>query len=151
MCEAMSQNQLDRIEEKLDEVLTQLRLPLEGDKKLSPVTGVKIVSVTRGVTQNSSSPMWRCLMDTGRQVNVFLHSDPDKNNFTLMEDAGYAEDLLRMAIDEMNTWETFPIEAFVRKDGQWWTLVRVSKKLINAVPDKAALDGLKQQFDEAGF
>ncbi|MBI5671290.1 MAG: 3'-5' exonuclease [Chloroflexi bacterium] len=95
----------------------------------------KIVSLQAGLTKNSQSPMWRCTTDTGERVNVFKHSDPDKNSFGLFEAAGYGTALLSMVNGQVMTWKNTPIEVTMTKDGQWWQVIAVSPRPDDCQPD----------------
>lgn len=147
----MSASQLDRIEMLLNEVLATVKAtPAAVQESLVPVTKT-VTMVKRGVTQNSSSPMWRCVLDDGRQVNVFMHSDPDKNNFNLIEDSGWGAEFIEMEVDEQRTFFHYPITVSVMKDGKWWKLVGVQDKIKEARSDIADVDSIKAMLDKEDF
>jgi DNA polymerase III epsilon subunit-like protein len=97
----------------------------------------QIVSMTRGSTKNSSSPMWRCLTADGERVNIFKHADPAKNTFALFEAAGYAPALDAMVDGEERTWKQNPIFVTLARDGQWWNVIAVLPA-VSPVPDPPA-------------
>lgn len=86
-----------------------------------------IVSMKRGQTSGSSSPMWRCTTKDGERVNVFQHSDPARNSFALFDAAGYSRYMTEMALDEEITWNEFPIPVELAKDGNWWKVIAVDE------------------------
>lgn len=83
----------------------------------------RIVSMQAGLTKGSQSPMWRCVCHDGERVNVFRHTDPQKNNFALFEQAGYAYEMNLMQDGE----EVADREK--REDG-WW--IRYQRDIIHA-------------------
>jgi len=97
----------------------------------------QIVSMTRGSTRNSSSPMWRCTTADGERVNIFKHADPVKNSFALFQAAGYAPALDTMVDGEERTWKRNPIFVTLAKDGQWWNIIAVLPA-VNPQPDPPA-------------
>lgn len=148
----MDQNeQLNRIEEKIDFLIKLLESTPEKRQEEDEAMLNQIILVKRSTTKNSGSPMWRCVTFSGHQVNVFAHTDPDKNNFNLIVDAGYDDEFLNMEVDTEKSFTRFPINIKMRKNGKWWELVSVDKKSDNAMSDKSELDTIKKQFNDAGF
>lgn len=96
-----------------------------------------IISMERGQTSNSSSPMWRCQTEEGARVNIFQHQDAKKNSFALFEVAGYGETLLAMELGERLEWTAHPIEVTLEKkpDDKWWEIVWVKSRPVGAEPD----------------
>lgn len=151
MCGVSNEEMFRRIESKMDLIIQILDQMVE--KKATdnnPIMNT-VILVKRGVTQNSGSPMWRMVTFSGHQVNVFLHSDPDKNNFPLIENAGYAEEFLDMQPDTEKSFTRFPIHITMKKDGKWWQLVSVDTMPPNGKSDLMELNDIKKQFDEADF
>jgi hypothetical protein len=69
-------------------------------------------------------------------VNVFKHQDPDKNSFELFRAAGYELPFVMLENPgETDLWKNHPIEVEMRKVGQWWEVVKVTPRPVNAIPD----------------
>lgn len=112
----------------------------------APTVKKSIVEVQRGITKNSGSPMWRCTTSDYEKVNVFKHTDPDKNSFELFREAGYELPFIALETPgETDLWKQYPIEVEMRKVGPWWEVVKVTPRPIGAVPD---VFDLTQGFDE---
>lgn len=92
-----------------------------------------IISMERGATKNSGSPMWRCETQDGERVNVFSHSDPNKDNSRLFFD--YLDEMHQMSLGEKVTWIEYPIGINMQKSGQWWDVKSVEPRPAGAVPD----------------
>lgn len=129
-----------------------------------PTVTQHIVSLERDETRNSGSPMWRCVTSAGDRVNIFQHSDPDKNNFTLFEAAGWAQVLESMPVGGQRNWTQNPIEVVMRKPGKFWEIIAVTPKPEGAAPDdgtlesiladdtdSSALDNLRDAMDDLPF
>lgn len=86
-----------------------------------------IATIQRDQTKNNQRPMWRCKTHTGEKVNIFLNVDePAKDSFHLFEQAGWADLLNDLGLyTEIDT----RIYVAIRKDGQWWEIVKVAPKL----------------------
>lgn len=95
----------------------------------------QIISMERGETSKSASPMWRCETAAGERVNVFQHRDPTKNSFLLFERAGYGARMLAMEVGERLRWRNQPITVRMIKDGQWWNITGVDMALADPQPD----------------
>ena len=147
----MNEEQLARIEQKLDYLIALLEKSGNAEIAVSEPQPNQIVMVTRATTKSSISPMWRCTMITGHQVNVFLHTDPDKNNFHLLEGTGYDDDFKNMDVDDTVTWNASPIRVTVRKDGKWWTLVSVEQKPEGVTSDSAAARAIDDKLKDLKF
>src|SRR5689334_6817829 len=94
-----------------------------------------IVSMTRDVTRNSNSPMWRCETRERRTVNIFQHTDVNRDTFHLFEQAGYAAELSACEMGIPVYWQQFPIEIGVTPSGQFWNIVEVAARPDGAIPD----------------
>jgi DNA polymerase III subunit epsilon len=96
-----------------------------------------IVSMTRGATKESKSPMWRCVTAEGEKVNVFSHNDPAKNNALLFKEAGYLNEMLALVDGEELIWREHPIAVALKRtpDGKWWDVVGVGNRPADAQPD----------------
>jgi len=83
-----------------------------------------IVSAERGETRNSNQPLWRCVTEDGQRVNIFKHSDPEKDNFHLFEEAGYGE-----LLEDISLFATVEFDPSICigmvKNGQWWEIQSV--------------------------
>lgn len=97
----------------------------------------QIISLTRGATRGSSSPMWRCETLDSQRVNVFMHVDPARNSFKLFYLAGYAEEMQALAMNQKQRWTQYPIDVTLRKNGDWWEVVAVAPRPAGACPDPA--------------
>lgn len=101
----------------------------------------QIISMKRGSTSGSSSPMWRCDTADGQRVNVFKHEKPERNTFALFEKAGYATEMLAMQLDDVLTWETHVVTVTMMqsepdaKGTRWWNVVTVEQRPADAQPD----------------
>lgn len=84
-----------------------------------------IVSMERGETSNSKSPMWRCITLDDEKVNVFKHTDPKKDTFHLFQEAGYGPVMEGMKVGDVLTWKQCPISVMMSKSGTWWEVTRV--------------------------
>lgn len=96
----------------------------------------KIISMERGSTKGSRSPMWRCVTEDEQRVNVFAHSDPAKDNSRLFRDAGYLAFMQAMHDGQTITWYEYPIAVEMTKSGQWWEVVAVGPRPEEAAPDE---------------
>lgn len=94
-----------------------------------------VISMKRGATSGSGSPMWRCETREGERVNIFKHSDASRDNFHLFDQAGYAADLEAAPLDIIVYWQQFPIEIGVERAGQFWNIVAVTARPDGAIPD----------------
>lgn len=95
----------------------------------------QVIAMKRGVTRNSSSPMWRCTCSSNDAVFVFQHDIPERNSFNLFELAGYGPEMLDMSIDDSITWNNHPINVRMVKDGQYWKVFTVATRPEGAQPD----------------
>lgn len=93
-----------------------------------------IISMQRGETQGSKSPMWRCMTLDNERVNVFKHEDPNKNNYDLFSRAGYGE-IENLVLGEELTWKRHPVGIVMEKSGKWWEIKAVLPRQANAQPD----------------
>lgn len=109
--------------------------PMTTQHELVPVFPSKIVSMERGETSNSKSPMWRCINENGDRVNVFKHSDPKKDTFKLFNDAGYGPMMELMKVGEALTWKEHPISVHMMKKDNWWNVTRVEQMPVGAKPE----------------
>lgn len=85
----------------------------------------EIISMERGETSGSKSPMWRCRTLDNQKVNIFSHSNPTRDSARLFYDAGYRPFMQDMQVGEQTSWNASPIPVTMRKDGEWWALVEV--------------------------
>lgn len=112
-----------------------LIVQLEGDKPttfLDDLVLTTLVSAERGETSNNQRPMWRCRTDDGEKVNIFLNTDePEKDNYSLFKQAGWAEDL-----DAIRLYDTeeISIPVAMKKNGIWWEIVKVRTKPESNMP-----------------
>jgi DNA polymerase III epsilon subunit-like protein len=95
----------------------------------------KIISVTRGETKGSKSPMWRCTTESGERANIFQHADPNKDNSRLFVSAGYHEELSQMQLNQEIRWTNSPIVVEMVEDGQWWKITQVAPRPDGSKPD----------------
>jgi len=107
----------------------------------------KIISMERGQTKGSSSPMWRCLTEDGERVNVFKHTLPERDSARLFENAGYWPFMEPMLPGDQITWNEFPIGVTMAKKGEWWEITDV-QLCEDARPDERLLPD-KQQYQLA--
>ena len=96
-----------------------------------------IISMKRGETASSKSPMWRCQTTEGDWVNVFLHKDPKKDNGLLFQNAGWWPEMVAMQLDEIIRWSRCPVPVVCQRtqDGKFWNIVAVIDRPEGAVPD----------------
>lgn len=106
----------------------------------APGKPAEIVQMQAGRTKNSASPMWRCVCSDGTKVNVFRHTDPEKNNFSLFEGAGYAPEMEQLKDGATLTWKTHPVRVTLHKPGDFWEVVQVQPRPENAQPDPVLPD-----------
>lgn len=85
-----------------------------------------IISMKRGETSGSKSPMWRCQTKDGQRVNIFQHTDPAKNSYRLFEEAGYSCFMMNMLVGEEITWNEFPVPVALHVNGNWLEVVAVA-------------------------
>lgn len=147
----MTEEQLTRIEQKIDYIIAILEKQGNAEVALNEPMPNQIIVVQRAQTKSSNSPMWRCTLVSGHQVNVFLHTDPDKNNFNLIEGTGYEDDFKSMELDETVTWNSYPIAVTVRKDGKWWTLVSVAPKVEGSSSDHRIASNIADKLTDLPF
>lgn len=129
------------------------------DEPESPTLALKsIVRMERGETSNSKSPMWRCVTIDGERVNVFKHTDPQKDTFHFFAEAGYAEVMEAMKVDDVLTWKKFPISVGMQKKDNWWNVSQVYQRLPSDKPDAPeetpkmqAVRWAKELVDEDSF
>jgi DNA polymerase III subunit epsilon len=95
----------------------------------------EIIRMERGETKGSKSPMWRCQTKDGQKVNVFQHSDPARDNTVMFREAGYFGYMEALKVGEAVEWSQSPIWAVLEKDGDWWKVTDVCKKVHDAEPD----------------
>ena len=93
----------------------------------------QIVSMRRGATSNSQSPMWRCVTKDNQKVNIFQHSDPNKNTYRLFTD--YWPEMNALVMDGESRWQTFPIDVQLTMNGKWWDIIAVGPRPSEAKPD----------------
>ena len=93
----------------------------------------QIISMKRGATSGSASPMWRCVTKDGEKVNIFKHPDPNKNSYGLFAD--YWPEMEPMIFNQETTWKQSPIEVVLTKNGQWWDIVAVGPRPAGAQAD----------------
>jgi hypothetical protein len=116
----------------------------------------QITFLRRDVTSHSASPLWRCTTEDGRTVNIFKHGDPQKDNFHLFEEAGYAEWLNALDVGDAQNWKGYPIVVTLAYDGKFWNITRVKPREADALPDGEEPDtlrrlrGANQQMNEDG-
>jgi DNA polymerase-3 subunit epsilon len=103
----------------------------------------EIVRMERSATKNSGSPMWRCQTKDGERVNVFQHSDPEKDNTEMFRKAGYFGYMEGLKIGEAVEWSESPIWVVMEKDGDWWAVKDVGTKPHDAEPDVLWMPDLK--------
>lgn len=97
----------------------------------------QIIETTGGRTKNSGSPMWRCVCADGTRVNVFKHTDAEKNNFLKFETAGYAPEMIALKDGERLAWKTYPIRVKLVKPAgsDFWDVASVDPRPDDAKPD----------------
>lgn len=102
----------------------------------------EIMEMTGGKTKNSGSPMWRCLCKDGTRVNVFKHSDADKNNFLKFETAGYGSEMSALKDGERMGWTVHSIKVKLVKPAgsDFWDVTSVEQRPADAKPDSKIPD-----------
>lgn len=96
----------------------------------------EIIQMEAARTKNSGSPMWRCFTQDGTKVNIFKHSDPEKNAaYLLFEKAGYAPEMLALQDGQSIHWTIHPIQVQLAKVDGWWTIEGVTPRDVLAMPD----------------
>jgi len=87
-----------------------------------------IISMRRGVTSNSNSPMWRCVCRDGERVNIFKHTDPKKNTYTLFHE--WWPEMDGLVMDQVIEFKEHPIGVIMRRtsDGKFWDPVEVGPR-----------------------
>lgn len=108
----------------------------------------EINRIERGKTKGSGSPMWRCKTVDGQSVNVFQHSNPARDTYNLMFNAGYA-DIMIMEEGEVRNWTQHPIKVVLVKDGEWWKLDDVEPRAAGAEPDAVVMPDVAAYRDRA--
>lgn len=104
-----------------------------------------ITTIERGETKNNQRPMWRCKTDTGEKVNIFLNLDePAKDSYHLFEQAGWAHVLNDIPLYSQSFEH---IVVAMRKDGQWWEIVKVKPYIAPLLSDYEA----PKSADETGY
>jgi hypothetical protein len=118
---------------------------LNGDTPTTPppnaLRELVITRITRGETRNSGSPMWRCYDEDGEQVNVFKHADPDKNNWRIVEAAGWGPAFERMSIDGELIFAPHSgiaprLRMIVKHDGKYNNLVAIPPRPPVRIPSE---------------
>jgi DNA polymerase-3 subunit epsilon len=79
--------------------------------------------------------MWRLRTTDERQVNVFDHSDPLRDQKSLLQGAGYLDIFEAMDHAQVDRWDTFPIQVELVSDGAFWKVVRINKRAEDAIAD----------------
>lgn len=103
-----------------------------------------ITTIERGETKNNQRPMWRCKTDTGEKVNIFLNVDePAKDSFHLFEQTGWAS-----VLNEIFLYSEADVSIVVamRKNGQWWEIVKVKPYIPSPFSDYEVPSSL-DEFD----
>lgn len=93
-----------------------------------------ITTLQRDETKNNRRPMWRCKTDTGEKLNIFLNVDePSKDNFHLFEETGWGH-----VLNEIDLYGEIDASIVIamRKDGQWWEIVKVKHMLSEGENEK---------------
>lgn len=85
----------------------------------------KIISMERGETRGSKSPMWRCRTEDGIKVNVFMHELPERDTAHLFDEAGYWPFMEPMKPGDQITWNKFPIIVTLIKNREYFEVVAV--------------------------
>lgn len=101
-----------------------------------------IIEMTGGRTKNSGSPMWRCLCNDGTKVNIFKHTDAEKNSFLKFETAGYAPEMIALKDSERLAWSISPIRVKLVKPigSDFWDVASVETRPDDSKPDSKIPD-----------
>jgi len=113
------------------------RTDIRPDQRTVTEKDGQIIEMTGGRTKNSGSPMWRCLCNDGTRVNLFKHTDAEKNSFLKFETAGYAPEMLAQKDGETLKWTTNPIRVKLVKPvgSDFWDVASVDPRPDDAKPD----------------
>lgn len=90
-------------------------------------------------TSRSHRNMWRLRTSDGRQVNMFDHADPLRDQKIMLLEAGYLDIFEAMDTAQVDRWDTHPIEIDVVTDGAFWKVVRVNARAADAVADEPVI------------
>ncbi len=105
----------------------------------APIQWVHVVEVEKdqfySKTSRSHQDMWRLRTNDGRQVNIFDHSDPLRDQKPLLQEAGYLDIFRAMDVSQVDRWDSFPIEVDLVADGAFWKVVRINKRADDAIPE----------------
>lgn len=104
-----------------------------------PIDWVRVIEVERdqffSKTSRSYNAMWRLRTDDGRQVNLFDHADPLRDNKPLLQEAGYLTMFTNMSYGDIERWTVSPIEVELKPDGSFWKVVKVKPRVFGSKPD----------------
>lgn len=86
-------------------------------------------------TSRGHRAMWRLFTTDGRQVNVFDHADPLRDQKHLLQQSDYLTGFQAMEDGQFDHWTTSPIEIDIVPDGSFWKLVQINPRAHEAFPD----------------
>lgn len=92
-----------------------------------------IISMKRGKTSGSSSPMWSCDTQEGIRINIFQHIRLDRDSYRHFTQ--YHPEMNGMELDAVLRWEQHPILVYCRQEGQYYNPVSVAQRPAEAVTD----------------
>lgn len=113
---------------------------IEEETKLpAAVQWVQVDEVRRDTFYSKTSrghrAMWRLFTTDGRQVNVFDHADPLRDQKALLQQSDYLTGFQAMEDGQTDRWTAFPIEIDIVADGQFWKLAQINPRAHEAFPD----------------
>lgn len=132
--------------------VTYERWCLKSPNQEQPVQAVQvraIVSIERDQTYSKSTEQyfdfWRCVLDTGKRVNIFDHPDESRNTFKAAQAKGWYKPLKDMDQD-IAYGQDVPIPCIVSFDGEWYSLVDIIEAENHAVMTLDNFRAIEQRF-----
>lgn len=86
-------------------------------------------------TSRGHRDMWRLRTSDGRQVNIFDHADPLRDQKSLLKEAGYWDIFSAMDMSHVDRWDTHPIQLDIVADGAFWKVMNFALRPDSAGPD----------------
>lgn len=136
---------IETLESIIEAAAQMLKFPAQErleQREPAPIQWVPVIEVEKDQFFSKSSrshrDMWRLRTTDGRQVNLFDHSDPLRDQKQLLEESDYWELFRMMDMSQVDLWTAHPIEVELVADGSFWKVTRINRRPDGAAPDEAA-------------
>lgn len=130
---------IDRTLETLKAVQAGFEASADDVKDSTTVQWVNVIEVEAADFYSSTTrnrrAMWRLRTEDGRQVNLFDHGDPLRDNKPLLEKAGYLRIFATMDLGEIDRWTSAPIEVELAPDNSFWKVTQIKPRKTFAKAD----------------